>query len=100
MARRRKYSKKTKGRIIIVFLFFVSIILTLSFTLFNNLKQINDIRQEKNSLNKEKSELLEVQASLESDIEKLSDDDYIARYAREKFSYSKPGELILRIEDN
>ena len=100
MARRRKHTKKTKGRMIIFFLFFISIIGTLSFTLFSNLRQINDIRNEKKALSKEKEELLEKQASLEADIEKLSDDNYIARYAREKYFYSRPGEIILRIEDD
>ena len=100
MARRRKKKKKTKGRMIIFFLFFISIIGTLSFTLLNNLRQINDIRNEKKALSKEKEELLEKQASLEADIEKLSDDNYIARYAREKYFYSRPGEIILRIEDD
>ena len=31
------------------------------------------------------------------DADKLQDPDYIARYAREKYSYSKDGEIILRI---
>ncbi len=100
MAKRRRYTKKMKGRMVIIFLFFISIIVTLSFTLFSNLRQINDIRMEKKALIKEKEELLEKQTSLEADIEKLSDDDYIARYAREKYFYSKPGEIILRIEEN
>ncbi len=99
MAKRRKYTKKAKGRMFIIFLFFISIIVTLTFTLYSNLKQINDIRKEKDNLNLEKEKLLENQATLEADIEKLSDTDYIARYAREKYFYSKPGELILRIED-
>lgn len=84
----------------IIFMFFLSIISTLSYTLFTNLKQINDIRMEKRSLNKEKSSLVEKQESLKADIEKLSDSEYIAKYAREKYFYSKQGEIILRIDDN
>ena len=99
MARRRKNSKRMKGRMFIIFLFFISIIATLSYTLLSNLRQISDIREEEKSLKIEKEKLLEKQASLEADIEKLSDDDYIARYAREKYFYSKPGEIILKIED-
>ena len=34
---------------------------------------------------------------LKVDASKLQDPDYIARYAREKYSYSKDGEIILRI---
>jgi cell division protein FtsB len=30
---------------------------------------------------------------------KLEDPDYIAKYVREKYFYSKEGEVILRIED-
>ena len=83
----------------IIFMFFLSIISTLSYTLFTNLKQINDIRMEKRSLNKEKSSLVEKQESLKADIEKLSDSEYIAKYAREKYFYSEQGEIILRIDD-
>lgn len=31
------------------------------------------------------------------EVSKLQDPDYIARYAREKYMYSKPGEIILRM---
>ena len=36
---------------------------------------------------------------LESDILKLNDPTYIAKYAREKYLYSKDGELIIRLPD-
>ena len=36
--------------------------------------------------------------SLETDILKLEDPDYIAKYVREKYFYSKDGEVILRLE--
>ncbi len=99
MGKRRKYSNKTKGRMFIIIIFLFFIIFTLSFTLFNNLKQINDIKKEKNFLISEKEKLLEKQSVLEADIEKLSDNEYIARYAREKYFYSRPGEIVLRIDD-
>ena len=78
---------------------FISIISTLSYTLINNLKQINDISNEKKSLKEEKISLKEKQATLIADIEKLSDPEYIAKYAREKYFYSKNGEIILRMND-
>ena len=37
---------------------------------------------------------------LNSDIKKLKDPEYVARYAREKYMYSKDGELIIRIPDD
>ena len=97
--KKHRYTKKTKGRMFIIFLFFISIISTLSYTLINNLKQINDISNEKKSLKEEKISLKEKQATLMADIEKLSDPEYIAKYAREKYFYSKNGEIILRMND-
>ena len=33
-----------------------------------------------------------------SEIQRLQDEEYIARYAREKYLYSKNGELIIKID--
>ena len=84
----------------VFFLFFIFIIATLGYTMLNNLKQINDIRIQKDKLYEEKNRLKEKQESLLADIEKLSDKDYIARYAREKYFYSRPGEIVLRIDED
>lgn len=40
------------------------------------------------------------EASLSIDIQKLKDPEYLAKYARENYSYSKDGEYIIRIEDD
>lgn len=97
--KKHKYTKKTKGRMLIIFLFFGTIIFTLGYTLFNNLQQINSMSNQKKELKKEKTSLKEEQESLEADIERLSDPEYIARYAREKYFYSKNNELIIRMDD-
>ena len=44
-------------------------------------------------------ETLEEEDELKSQISKLQDPEYIAKYAREKYLYSKNGEIIIRIED-
>ena len=44
--------------------------------------------------------LLEEEESLNSEITKLQDPDYVARYAREKYMYSLPNEVIIRIPEN
>ena len=41
--------------------------------------------------------LLKEEKKLTTDILKLNDPDYIARYAREKYMYSKDGEVIIKI---
>jgi len=96
--KKKKYSVKTKGRMFIIFMFFSAIIATLSLTFLHNLKRINDMEKEKKMLHLEKEKLKDVEESIESDIKRLSDPEYIARYAREKYFYSRDGELILRMK--
>ena len=97
--KRRKYTVKTKSRIFIISFVFITIIFTLFYTLFNDMQNINILIDEKKELMKEKESLKEKQASLNADIERLSDDLYVARYAREKYFYSKDGEIILKMDE-
>lgn len=97
--KRKKYTAKTKGRMFVIFMIFGFVVATLGYTLILNLKQVNDMKKELDSLKEEKVSLLEQDEALEADIRRLSDSVYIARYAREKYFYSKEGEIILRIED-
>lgn len=50
-----------------------------------------------------KDKLVSLQAeeqSLKIEIQKLKDPDYLARYAREHYLYSKDGEYIIKIDDS
>ena len=97
--KKRRYTAKTRGRIMLFFAFFGAIILTLSYNLFLILKQVNDLELEKKKLAEEKVNLKEEESAILADIKRLSDSSYVARYAREKFFYSKEGEIILRIDE-
>ena len=97
--RKRRYTNKTKGRMLIIFLMFGTVIFTLGYTLFSDLQKINILINEKKELTNKGKKLEEKQDSLKADIERLSDSEYVARYAREKYFYSKKGEFVLRIED-
>lgn len=97
--KKKKYNIKTKSRMFVIFLIFGVVISTLGYHLFSNLYQINVMKKEKKQLEEQLAILSDEQEVLESDIEKLSDPDYIAKYVREKYLYSKDGELIIRIED-
>ena len=54
---------------------------------------------ETNKLKDEQLALEEEHKELEKDIKKLNDPDYITKYVREKYLYSKDGEIILRIDE-
>lgn len=59
----------------------------------------NNIIQKK-KLEKKYQELQDKQEVLEQEVVKLQDPEYVLRYAREKYGYSKDGELIIRINEN
>ena len=75
----------------------IVIIVITTFTIGKYWIEIIDKYQEKKELTKKLVKLKEKEASLKVDANKLQNSDYIARYAREKYLYSKDGELILRI---
>ena len=95
-----KNSKVKKHRRII-FLGFGSIliIIAMSYTLGKYWIEIFDKYREKKELEKELISLKEKEEELKVDANKLQNPDYIARYAREKYLYSKDGEYILQIPE-
>ena len=87
------------GRMLIIFIFFGIIIFTLCYTLFVNMGEIEKINKQMITLDEEYSLLLDEEKQIEADIKRLQDPEYIARYVREKYLYSRDGELILRIKE-
>lgn len=98
--KRKKFGKKAKSRLFIAFLFFGAIISMLSYKFFYNIKMIQEMKEEKLFLESQLVKLSEEEKNLESDIQKLEDPAYVARYAREKYLYSKDGELIIRLPND
>lgn len=98
MAKRKKVKKKAK-RIATFGVLSIILVITICLTLFSVIIEIFDKYQEKNQLSTELIALQEQEKELETDVKKLEDPEYLARYAREKYFYSKDGELILRIPE-
>jgi cell division protein DivIC len=98
MAKKKRKASKRKIRFFFAFLIFSGITLVLGYNLFSNIMSINKMKVEKKELKEKIVSLKEEKKVLESDIKKLQDSDYIAKYVREKYFYSKDGELILRMD--
>lgn len=98
MTKRKKVKKKAK-RIATFGVLSIILVITICLTLFSVIIEIVDKYQEKNQLSTELIALQEQEKELETDVKKLEDPEYLARYAREKYFYSKDGELILRIPE-
>ena len=77
----------------------VVVIVATTFTIGRYWVEIFDKYQESKDLEIQLSDLKEKEEELKLDAEKLQDPDYIARYAREKYLYSKDGEFIIKIPE-
>ena len=92
---KKKKDKTIRNLLIFVVLFLIILVATV----FNDILIIKSNKEETKEYSELYENLLEEEASLNSEVIKLQDPDYIARYAREKFMYTKDGELILKIVD-
>ena len=54
--------------------------------------------QEKEELEKQIIVLKEKEEELKVEVDRLEDPDYVARYARETYFYSLPGEVIIKLK--
>lgn len=93
----KKISKKSKRRVILISIVSIGLISLLLVNMFSVWKDILQKRKEKEFYTEELSRLVEEEEYLKVEVEKLQDPDYVARYAREEYLYSKDGEFNIKI---
>ena len=99
MAKRRsKLRRKRVKRILFVTLFCFSINAYILYSIGSVLGDVYNMKNEKKDLSVELDSLKEEEEILKSEVNKLKDPIYIAKYAREKFLYSGQGEYIIKME--
>lgn len=91
--------KKVKRKILFIALIYFSIGLILIESLGKTVYDIYSKNKEKKNFEIELTKLQEKEEELKATVAKLQDPDYVARYAREKYLYSKDGEIIIRIPE-
>lgn len=96
---RKKVTKASKRRLLIfgTMSFIVMGYFVFSFGYF--IWNIRDLEKNEKQLQEQLIALKDDAEELETEIQKLKDPDYLARYARENYLYSKDGEYIIKIED-
>lgn len=99
MAKRKKKKNKKTRRMFLLGFASIFIIIAMTFTIGKYWIVIIDKYQEKNKLEKELAMLKEKEEQLRVDVNRLQDPNYIARYAREKYYYSRDGEFIIKIPE-
>ena len=90
-------TKKDKRRITLLMLIFIPLLIMFVSRMFSYWSVIYSNVKEKKELELKYKEILEREDLLKSEISKLEDEEYVARYAREKFLYSKDGEIIIKL---
>ena len=90
-------SKKEKRRMILISFLIVSLSAFLIKSVFSDWVQIMNNNKQIHTLTNQKKQLLDDEASLKSEVTKLENPEYVARYAREKYLYSMPDEIIIRV---
>ena len=99
MATKRRKVKKAKVRICVFLPICLLILGAIFVSIGSYWVKIYSKYQEKSALEQEIIALKEKEEKLKVEVDRLEDPDYVARFAREKYMYSKDGEIILRLPE-
>lgn len=100
MAKKNKIPKKAKRRLIFLGPICIFIIIYCGFTLVTTSINLYSLHKEEKKLNDKLTNLKSDAKSLKNEITKLQDKEYIARYARENYLYTKDGEYVIKMSDD
>lgn len=99
MVKKKRFTGLSRLRLFLFLSLLVCTIVILGYNCVLNVIKIYSISVQKNNLESKMVVLKDTEEMLNADVMRLSDPVYLARYAREKYLYSKDGELILRIDE-
>ena len=91
-------TKKDKRRITLLIMIMIPLLVLFVSRMFSYWSVIITNINEKKELETKYKDILETEDLLKSEINKLQDEEYVARYAREKLLYSKDGEIIIKMD--
>lgn len=94
----KRLTRKERRRVVLTSIFCFFIIGLSVISSISNISKIEEKKLEKKELTQKLKNLKEEEKTLTDDVEKLKNPEYAARYAREKYLYSKTGEKILKID--
>ena len=92
----KKVSKQGKRRLTLFVLIFMAIVTFMCVNIFPDWLKIMENNKELSLLELNYQDLLDNENALRAEVQKLQNPEYVERYAREKFLYTKDGELIIR----
>lgn len=95
----KKVSKGAKRRWLLMSLITIIILSAFSLNIYDVFSKVIIKNNEALSLKREIKRLADEEQYLKVEVEKLNDPDYVARYARERYLYSRNGEFTIRIKE-
>ncbi len=93
-----RISKKSKRRLIMISFLMLVCIGIIAGSVLKDLLAIMDNKKKAVALEAKYNELLKEEKELKAEVTKLKDPEYVARYARETYYYSLPGEVIIKMK--
>ena len=97
---KKKMSKGAKRRLAWLAPLSLFLIGYFFFTLVTTSISLYNLHEEEKMLNEKLTSLRGDAKSLKTEINKLQDKEYIARYARENYLYTKNGEYVIKLDDD
>lgn len=94
-----KNTKQTKKGLRLIVLFTLAVFGAFLYNVYTIFSQVLEKNNEAAFLKGEITRLREEEQYLKNEVEKLNDPDYVARYARERYLYSRDGEFTIRIPE-
>lgn len=96
---KKKISKGVRHRLSILFPLSIFIFIGCLWTIGTYSYNIYSLKKEEAQLKEELESLVNQEEELSDEIIKLKDPDYIAKYARENYFYTKKGEYVIKMNE-
>ena len=93
-----RISKKSRRRLLMICFMMVVCVAVIISSVLKDLLAVMDNKKKAVALEAKYKELLKEEKELKSEVTKLKDPEYVARYARETYYYSLPGEVIIKMK--
>ena len=95
-----RISKSRKRRLLVIGTASLIAFVFFCINVFNYSYKIIMLTKEQNRLVGELNDLKDRKEELDIEIKKLQDEDYIANFARENYSYSRENEIVIKTKDS
>lgn len=92
------HTKKETKRLVLISGLIIILLFTLFSSVFKDWVTILENNKKTKELAVEYNKLLSEEEKLKSEVTKLQDPNYVARYAKERWYYSTSGDVIIRLK--